>query len=148
MSMKPWTDTVPYEHAVAGEGAKDEAAVFIDRYGGRLIGFDVDHYGNIHAVTFAHSGYEVRMFVAALGYAAKLQQAGVSHPEAMARARIAVWSMLRDMVKSALVPVFTQALPITTACMGYIVGEDGRTMGQRASAGDVIRLPPPDRSVG
>jgi len=144
MSMKPWTDTLPYEHATAGEGAKKEAAVFIDRYGGKLVGFNVDYAGNFHTVEFIHSGYLLRIGFEAFGFATKLQRSGTAQLEAMERARTAVWSMIRDQVKSALAPVFTEALPITVACLGYIVGPDDRTMGERASAGDVIALPPPN----
>jgi hypothetical protein len=143
--MKPWTETLPYEHASAGKRANEQTRIYLNRYGARDVTFGDDGRGNYYWVQFSFMGYLIRFYVSAEGYAAKLQQRSIwQRLAALVQARISVWSMLRDQVKATLAPVFIEAVPVTTACMGYIVGPDNRTMGERAAAGEVIRLPPPE----
>jgi len=130
---------LPYENATSGDKTIAEIQKTLERFGCGRFGVMTDNDEGCLIMQFAYKGREVMLKASFKGYAAawlkehpytyRTKSSRTDHEKkALAVARIAVYSVLRDWIKGQIVAVETGILSFEGAFLGQILLGNGRTV--------------------
>lgn len=149
---------LPYENATSGKDALNEIARTLEAFGASSFGSMEDYQTGDLIVQFAYRNRRVSLRANAKGYA----EAWLRHhpwssrrrypePEwrerALRQGRVAVYSILRDLIKAQITAIETGLLSFEAAFLGQIVLPSGETVHERITS-EPERIGLPGREVG
>ena len=146
--------SVPYASATSGARAKEEIEKRLLAFGCRRFDFAEDMDRGVVLLAFAHRGRPVALDVSYKGYAQMWLRANpwtprkrVSKQEwedrALAKGRIAVWSIVRDWIKAELTAVECGIVSAEKLFLPWTLTNDGKPLAVVAVERGL--LPPPTK---
>jgi len=145
---------LPYENATSGRCAKETIEKILRSIGASSVGVMEDFDKAEVLVQFTLRGQTVVFRVPAKGYAAQWLQ---KHPysyrmrisktdherKALEKGLIAIYSILRDLIKSNVMALNCGAFSFEGAFLGQIMLPTGETVLERIERDNLLSLPPP-----
>jgi hypothetical protein len=131
--------SLPYENSTAGEKALGEIQKILRGFGCNRFGSMMDDDAQEILVQFSHRGRDVSVRASIRGYAqawlkehpytTRMRKTRTEHErEAMNRASVAVYSILRDWIKGQITAIETGILSFEGAFLGQILLPSGKTV--------------------
>jgi len=144
---------IPYENAVSGDRAREEARKVLLGFGCEKIGFMDDTANHEVTLYFEHRGRSVRIPVSAKGWAEMwVKQNPLSYrhrksmeehkQDALRQGYLAVSSILRDLIKGQVTAIETGILSFEAVFMPHMLTSNGRSLLERVQEQGL--LPKPD----
>ena len=144
--------SLPYENATSGDKALGEIQKLLRGFGCQKFGSMVDDEEQSLTVQFQYRGKMVSVRASFAGYAAawlkehpysnRMKKTRQQHErQAMDKASIAVYSIVRDWIKGQVTAIETGILSFEGAFLGQIMLEHGETVLDYAQRQDLLPAP-------
>lgn len=144
--------SLPYENATSGDKALGDIQKLLRQFGCKKFGSFIDEDEQILTVQFVHRGKTVSIPASMRGYAAawlqahpytsRMKKTKVEHErQALEKASVAVYSVVRDWVKANVTLVETGIMSFEGAFLGQILLPNGQTILDYAQRQDLLPGP-------
>jgi hypothetical protein len=136
---------IPYEFVKLKTDAMQEITKTLAAFGCQSFGTMTDNDRSVAIVVFKWRDRQVQLEASWTGYAqALVTKSGWKRDDALAHAKRAVYSILRDWVKGQTTAIECGVLSFDTAFLPHMVLGDGRRVIDAANAAGL--LPPPEKN--
>lgn len=150
---------LPYQDAKAGARRQDEIIDTLRDLGAERVGIMQDYKNNSLVCQFTLGERDVTVIVSIMGYAKAWLKANKWSPQrkvteaawrvrAEDQAKLSIWAVLADWVKSQATMIYIGALDFDTAFLAHIAAPDGRRLIEVIRDQKHNLLPPPEKGAG
>ena len=144
--MTKMASSLPYSRATSGDAALADLQKTLAKFGCQSFGTMVDVERGCTIVAFKWRNRQISLEASWKGYAQALKRSGAKNDaKALAQARIAVCSVLRDWVKGQVTAIECGVMSFEAAFMPHILLPNGQRVIDRVQSENI--LPPPDEKV-